>query len=438
MRFQNHGLIFFHFSLAFVFTKQTVSNDDDKLGTIVAANVVFRHGHRTPTKCYPKDPYNNLSYWPEGWGELTNIGKMQEYELGRWLRQRFNHLLSEIYTRDEIHIVSTDVDRTLMSAEASLAGLYLPKDSQRWSSDIKWQPIPVHTVPEHLDSILAMGAPCPKYNLESKRVMELPQIVDLMASFNDLLEYLTEHTGEKVTDLVKVQNIWSTLHIETLHSYKLPEWTDTIYPNPIKTAAAHIYSLQTYSPEQKRLKSGPLLKDMLQHFKLKLGDSSYVPDNLEEAELIKKQKVWLYSGHDETLGSLLNSLNLYNLINPPFASAVLIELREKDGNNFITVTYHNSTTEPPYLLTIPGCSELCPYKTFIELTHPIIPYDWFAECHPSHRIYDLTTELPYNSLAVFVMVTSTLLVFLLLASMSIFWQKQKPTRFYRKLKPDSI
>lgn len=36
---------------------------------------MFRHGDRTPTECYPRDPYNNLSYWPEGWGQLTNVRK---------------------------------------------------------------------------------------------------------------------------------------------------------------------------------------------------------------------------------------------------------------------------------------------------------------------------------------------------------------------------
>lgn len=57
---------------------------------------------------------------------------------------------------------STDVDRTLMSAQSNLAGLYPPKGQQVWNKDLLWQPIPVHTVPEEEDRILSSHAICPK------------------------------------------------------------------------------------------------------------------------------------------------------------------------------------------------------------------------------------------------------------------------------------
>lgn len=43
---------------------------------------------------------------------------------------------------------STDYDRTLMSAEAHLAGLYPPNGAQIFNPNLVWQPIPVHTVPQ--------------------------------------------------------------------------------------------------------------------------------------------------------------------------------------------------------------------------------------------------------------------------------------------------
>uniref|UniRef100_A0A8C0BY18 Lysosomal acid phosphatase n=1 Tax=Buteo japonicus TaxID=224669 RepID=A0A8C0BY18_9AVES len=48
----------------------------------------------------------------------------------------------------QIFIRSTDCDRTLMSAETNLAGLYPPEGQQMFNPNISWQPIPVHTVPE--------------------------------------------------------------------------------------------------------------------------------------------------------------------------------------------------------------------------------------------------------------------------------------------------
>lgn len=33
---------------------------------------VFRHGDRSPTETYPKDPYKNYE-WPGGWGALAKV-----------------------------------------------------------------------------------------------------------------------------------------------------------------------------------------------------------------------------------------------------------------------------------------------------------------------------------------------------------------------------
>ena len=51
-----------------------------------------------------------------------------------------------MYSSDEVFVRSTDIDRTLMSAESHLAGLFPPTDDQLWNPSLQWQPIPVHTV----------------------------------------------------------------------------------------------------------------------------------------------------------------------------------------------------------------------------------------------------------------------------------------------------
>ncbi|VDP52535.1 unnamed protein product, partial [Soboliphyme baturini] len=61
--------------------------------------------------------------------------------------------ISEEVSLIKIYIRSTDTDRTLASAQCNLAGLYPPSGSQRWSSDIAWQPIPVHTVSRKNDIV---------------------------------------------------------------------------------------------------------------------------------------------------------------------------------------------------------------------------------------------------------------------------------------------
>ncbi|CAJ0940493.1 unnamed protein product [Ranitomeya imitator] len=63
-----------------------------------------------------------------------------------------------------IYVRSTDKDRTLMSAQANLAGLYTPVGRQIWNKNLTWRPIPVHTVPLSEDNLLFMPLKnCPQY-----------------------------------------------------------------------------------------------------------------------------------------------------------------------------------------------------------------------------------------------------------------------------------
>ena len=82
-------------------------------------------------------------------------GKLHEYELGKWAHQHYRDLIAgEPYRHDRIRVDSSDVDRTLMSAEPFLAGLYPPSEREMWNNDgIRWQPIPVHTVPRSSDNV---------------------------------------------------------------------------------------------------------------------------------------------------------------------------------------------------------------------------------------------------------------------------------------------
>lgn len=73
------------------------------------------------------------------------------------------------------------------------------------------------------------------------------------------------------------------------------------------------FDYKTYAdtPELARLKSGFLLKEMLDHFTQKINST-----------LTPNRSVWLYSGHDLTILNMLNSLGLFevgvNISGPQF------------------------------------------------------------------------------------------------------------------------
>lgn len=78
-------------------------------------------------------------------------GKRNMYRKGQILRKQYNGFLSEFYIESEILTQTTNIERTYMSAAMVLAGLYPPKDYQKWSdTETVWQPIRIHeNSPDH-------------------------------------------------------------------------------------------------------------------------------------------------------------------------------------------------------------------------------------------------------------------------------------------------
>ncbi|XP_011701328.1 PREDICTED: venom acid phosphatase Acph-1-like [Wasmannia auropunctata] len=127
-------------------------------------NVIFRHGDRTPDSTYemfPNDPYLNYTFYPTGFGQLTKEGKKREYSLGKFLRFRYNDFLGSLYTPKRVVCHSSDVDRAKMSSQLVLAGLFPPKNIQRWNPFLNWQPIPISYLPANNDNII-LTINCPQ------------------------------------------------------------------------------------------------------------------------------------------------------------------------------------------------------------------------------------------------------------------------------------
>uniref|UniRef100_A0A146M4M1 acid phosphatase n=1 Tax=Lygus hesperus TaxID=30085 RepID=A0A146M4M1_LYGHE len=404
---------------------------DEDVGPVAYVNILFRHGERTIIDPYPTDPNKDPKLWPLGWGQLTKAGIHHHYVLGNWLGERYAHLLptNRNYNRKALRVQSTDVDRTLMSAESNLAGMFPMTPEERWG-DLNWQPVPIHTVPEPLDKLLAMKYPCKRYDYALHKFEKSPEYKNILKNLNELGNYLQKNSGMEFTDLTIFDYLYSTLLIEKLNNYTLPEWTNSVFPEKMVVPAGLNFAKATWTPEMKRLKGGPLVKEMLSNMQKK------VKGVLSEAG----QNVTVFSAHDTTVANFLNTIGVFNMLPPPFASLVLVELRKTPKDEHVVMVHFKNTTDPdgvPYTLAIPGCTEACPIAQFETLLQPIIPLDWDSECH-QHEFFDLTDDQPYNTLAIFAVVTSTLIVFLVLALTSVYWTKQKPNHIYHKLNVDSL
>ena len=124
--------------------------------TLVLLQVTHRHGARSVLQNYPNDP-TPLSYWDKygGTGQLTPLGMKQLYDYGQFIKSRYSNFL-ESYDRRQVYSKSTDYDRTLMSANCFLAGIFQPNSYQSWNPDLKlsdWLPIPIHTNDRYTDAV---------------------------------------------------------------------------------------------------------------------------------------------------------------------------------------------------------------------------------------------------------------------------------------------
>lgn len=291
-----------------------------------------------------------------------------QYNLGKYLRQRYSGFLSETYDENDIYVRSSDVDRTLMSAMSNLAGLYPPKGDQEWNPDLEWQPIPVHTMPQEEDNVISSHCKCPKYEQLKDNVFEDPRLKSIQSQNQWLFDYLTKHTGQNVTDLWDIDYLFDTLYIESVYNKTLPEWTKKVYPRSMQPLKDLSFKLSTWTPEMKRLRAGPLIQSLLDHFQ------GFIQSQ-------HARKMLMYSGHDTTLSCLLNALEMFDPpIGPPYASLIMVELHKKRNEYFVQFSYRNETQRDPYELTLPGCSTLCPLEKFESLTRHLRPENWKEEC----------------------------------------------------------
>ncbi|XP_046672861.1 prostatic acid phosphatase-like [Homalodisca vitripennis] len=361
------------------FAMAVSSNPDthSNLGQVVFSHILFRHGDRMPLEFYPTDPYQDASNWPNKIAQLTDVGRVQEFELGRWLRLRYNDLVSDRYDPDEIFIQSSDVDRTLMSAQCAMAGLYHPTMRESWHPALTWQSVPVHTVPVQADYLLGASStyPCPAFKAELERASKLPEVQALQEKFADLYDYVSNHTGREVRDFPNALKVYDELALEEQHNIPLPNWARSIYPEPIKEAGLYSFVLPTWTPLLQRLKIGSLLKEMAEHFRAKSAGT-----------LSPNRRLWVYSAHDATISAFLNTFKAFEIHFPPYASCVLLELRLIDQDYFVTLFYRNSTVSEPLLLTMKSCSAVCPLEQFLTLIQPLLPEDWHQECQLSTSV----------------------------------------------------
>jgi len=333
--------------------------------TLELVHVVFRHGPRTPVDTYPTDPYINETFYPTGWGHITNEGKRELFGIGTWLRKRYGNFLAPHYHPDLVHAQATDSARTHMTLQTVLASFFPPKGTaMEWNAKYNWQPIPIYSQPLDQDTLLLVRTSCPRYYEAYNEVLQLPAVKSEIQPYEYLYGELEKLTGVKYKDPEDVQSLYLTLLAEKDFGLQLPEWTKKYFPDKMRFLAEQSYIYKAYTREMQKIKGGPFITKMLKEMEAK-RTNTLKPTN---------RKLFIYTGHDSTIVNVLSAFKIWKRQLPRYSVMAIFELHKdkKTGEHYVEIYFRNDPTASAEKLTVPGCEFQCPLSKLIELSRDVM------------------------------------------------------------------
>ncbi|CAI2327475.1 unnamed protein product [Caenorhabditis sp. 36 PRJEB53466] len=369
---------------------------------------LWRHGERSALADLYPIYEDDWIYGGGGLGELTAKGAGEMNELGRLLRKRYvNELnfLTPKYLSREVYFRSTDFNRTILSANALLYGLFQPSIYDIPNVDypfepLKWQ-IGLTFVPVHVDGpdqcAASQNCDCPRYNVLQATMLTLPEVVK---KFQQVV-VLNRQVGP-------YYNL--TSGIDTFYTYpdtwkcQRAYFNSTLYANlPWYNETLYTLSQTTYAPvkgflegnfdnstvvngvdiglEMRKVRAGVLINELYDRANEKLDCAAA---NTSCTSYLKKLKFYGYSIHDNNVYAALVALGIPQLTGtidgwPAYAAGLFLEFHRDTATNekFFKVFYRSGDDQAiePMTQLLPICAgaTLCPFSALQTLAQTLKP-----------------------------------------------------------------
>lgn len=136
--------------------------------------------------------------------------------MGKFFRRRYQKLIGDKYSPDNVYIQSDVHDRNLMSASCNSYGLFPAHDYQVWKDEMDWQPIPVHQLSDSKQHLLSPKIECAKMDVSLLEYVQSDEVQSQLEMIKKLRKYMESHAGMPFDDLFSMMLIYDTLSIETL------------------------------------------------------------------------------------------------------------------------------------------------------------------------------------------------------------------------------
>ncbi|XP_017882380.2 venom acid phosphatase Acph-1-like [Ceratina calcarata] len=309
----------------------------------------------------PRDPL----YYELGYGQLTEVGKNRALQLGTLLNTRYHGLLlNDARSNGEVYAYSTDYDRTKMSLQLVLKGLY-PTSS-------KSSVVPLHYEPRIVDSVL-QGFRCSKYKDEERKVKKSKAYQTLMTQNSELFKFINRETGLNTSTennpLFVTAGVYNVFASEKSMNISLPTWATEEIQQKIETIVAIEYELESYTPTMKRLFGGNVVKEFIDNMDRK---------NVKIAG--NNTKIFLYSGHELNVASFAKVHGFTEPAIPLYSSAIFVEKWRDADQEYVQMYLWTGVTEELIPYKIPYCGTKCPYDTYKSLVQEYIPTKLELDC----------------------------------------------------------
>lgn len=227
-----------------------------------------------------------------------------------------------------------------------------------------------------------MRTSCPRYHEELQRVYEEEEGPrSSLADNKQLYDELSNYTGLEFKGPDDVQSLYFTLRTELEYGLKLPDWAYNYYPDRLVDLTEKSFVYNAYNSELQRIKAGPLLSKLIQDWN----------DVKDDKTSPKERKIFAYAGHDSTVVGILMALKVWVQQIPEYGMMTMFELYHDTVTNEygVRVYLRNPAKDKPQLLVIPGCDNICPLETLIELAQNVVPAA--TDCNAKAKDY---TEPP--------------------------------------------
>ncbi|KFM66683.1 Lysosomal acid phosphatase, partial [Stegodyphus mimosarum] len=295
---------------------------------LILLQMIFRHGHRAPFNLYPNDNHPE-SFWKEGLGMLTQLGRLQHYVMGDHLLKRYKSFITT--NPKEVEVLNADSDRCQFGAFAFIAGLYSPAEEYRFTDEIRWQPVISRHYVDKRNRYVLSRRKCSVASDDEHEMKMSREADDMREKYAPLYNFWSEHSGRNIKDWTRAADLAKTLACERDYNLTMPEWA-LRYWSELQRQAGLSYYWNFRTKLIHRYRIGPLLKYMLKNMEDKIRGAT------------PEKRVYVYSTHGSHLACLLMALRQYNMKAPPHASTIVLELwKENETNYSVRWLYFNSS-----------------------------------------------------------------------------------------------